>query len=159
MIFEIKSLEGETLSFQKQLFIDNFSKRYLENTFVERDYGADVQNVAILIILIKTRPGYEKWFNARKPKYIEYTSGYSLLTGEPVFWEWKKRFVIEIRFDGELFDKFIEADDEQAKCILAKESHKALDLLDKLPKRLKNFDKERFKEDVANYYKEQGWIQ
>jgi len=34
-----------------------------------------------------------------------------------------------------------------------------LDLLNKLPKRLKIFEKERFKEDVAAHFKEQGWIE
>lgn len=56
MIFEIKSLEGKTLSFQKQLFIDNFSKRYLENTFVERDYGADVHNAIHTANISNSRP-------------------------------------------------------------------------------------------------------
>ena len=88
MIFEIKSLEGESLSFQKQVFTDNFSNKYLEKTFAGRYYGADVLNIAIVIIMIKSLPGYEKWYKARKPKYIEYSSGYSVLTGEPVFWEW-----------------------------------------------------------------------
>jgi len=72
--------------------------------------------------------------------------------------EWNKRFVIEIRFNNDVYDEFLKADDEQSKRIIARETLKALELLDKVPKRLKDFDKERFRTDVANYYRSQGWI-
>lgn len=158
MLFELDVYECESASYEKAVFTREFSRTYLESYFLLDDYGPDVQNIAIFIILIKTHPGYEKWYKVRRPKYIEYLSGTSVITGEPEQWEWKKRFVIEIRFDGDLYDEFIEADEEKAKQILAKETLNALELLDKLPKRLKHFDKDRFKNDVAKYYHEQGWI-
>lgn len=158
MLFELKVYESETASRDKAMFTERFSKMYLEQYFLSKDYGPDVLNIAIVIILIKTHPGYEDWYKARRPKYIERESGVSMITGEPEQWEWKKRFVIEIRFDGDLFDEFIGAEDEHAKHILAKETLGALELLDKLPKRLKHFEKERFKNDVSTYYHEQGWI-
>lgn len=158
MLFELKVYERESASEEKAIFTESFSKTYLERYFLLNNYGSDVLNIAIVIILIKTHPGYEEWYKVRRPRYIEYLSGISVITGEPKLWEWKKRYVIELRFDGELFDEFIESDEEGAKHILARETLKALDLLDRLPKRLKHFDKERFKNDVANYYHEQGWI-
>ena len=54
--------------------------------------------------------------------------------------------------------EFIEADEEQAKCILAREILQSLELLDNLPKRLKQFDKECFKSAVSDYFQRQGWI-
>lgn len=156
MKFEINVYEAETASKEKSFFTRYFSKTYLEPTFLKNNYGPDVENVAIVIIMIKNRPGYEKWYKVRRPRYIEHLASHYVATGEP--WEWNKRFVIEIRFDGELFDDFVAADDEKTKCILARESLKALELLEKLPKRLNNFDKERFKKDVAAYYRQKGWI-
>ena len=158
MLFELLVNERESASNDKAMYIEEFSRTFLKSHFLLNDYGPDVQNIAIVIILIKTRPGYEKWYKVRQPKYIEYLSGYSVITGEPKLWEWKKRYAIEVRFDDSLFEEFIESNEEEANHILARETLKALDLLDKLPKRLKHFDKERFKNDVAVYYHEQGWI-
>ena len=72
---------------------------------------------------------------------------------------WHKRFELEVRFDNDVYDEFLHADEDQSKRIIARETLKALDLLDKVPKRLKDFDKERFRTDVANYYRSQGWIE
>ena len=62
---------------------------------------------------------------------------------------WDKRFVIEILFSKDVYDEFKLADEEQSKKIIARESLNALILLDKIPKKLKDFNKERFRADVA----------
>ena len=154
MIFEIEIYEIDQPMLNKSSWIEDFSKQYLIPAFKGKYYGQDILNIAIVIILIRHLPGYEAWDQPRRPKYIDY---YKVsLMGRQL--EWNKRFVIEIRFNNDVYDEFLKADDEQSKRIIARETLKALELLDKVPKRLKDFDKERFRTDVANYYRSQGWI-
>lgn len=158
MKFEIEVYEYESAFKEKAWWLCDFSRDYIEPSFLDRSYGKDIENISIVIILIRHIPGYEAWDKPRRPKYIEHYESVSYITGEPVRWEWNKRFVIEIRFNNDVYDEFLKADDEQSKRIIARETLKALELLDKVPKRLKDFDKERFRTDVANYYRSQGWI-
>lgn len=157
MKFELRVYELQTEMKEKSDFIDDFSKKYLEKYFSDKTYGKDVENIAIVIILIKTLPGYENWNMVRRPKYIEHYESTYVPSGIP--WEWNKRFVIETRFDFEIYDEFLAADEEEAKRILARETLQSLELLDKLPKRLKDFDINAFRADVKNYYRQQGWIE
>ena len=156
MLFELRIYETDHPMLKKGLWIEDFSKKYLENTFKVKEYGQDVLNIVIVFILIRNIPGYEDWDKPRRPKYIEHLEFSNVATGDPLIWD--KRFVIEIRFGNDVYDEFMLADDEQSKKIIARESLKALDLLDKIPKRLKDFDKERFRADVADYYRYKGWI-
>ena len=158
MRFEIDIFELDSPMQTKSDWLQDFSKQNLIPAFKGKYYGQDILNIAIVIILIRHLPGYEAWDKPRRPKYIEHYESVSYITGEPVRWEWNKRFVIEIRFNNDVYDEFLKADDEQSKRIIARETLKALELLDKVPKRLKDFDKERFRTDVANYYRSQGWI-
>ncbi len=158
MKYQIQVYELDSPMEKKTWWLCDFSRDYLESVFIDRSYGKDIENISIVIILIRHIPGYEAWDKPRRPKYIEHYESVSYLTGEPVRWEWNKRFVIEIRFNNDVYDEFLKADDEQSKRIIARETLKALELLDKVPKRLKDFDKERFRTDVANYYRSQGWI-
>ena len=163
MKLQLTVVELESGTEEKVNLISRFSASYLENTFLDKDYGSDVETIMIFICVIQMRPGYENWYKVKRPKYTEYKSWYTTFGIDdpdiPEFREIKKRFDIEIRFKDQLYDDFMDADEEEAKRILARETLKALELLDKLPKRLKNFDKERFKADVAAYYREQGWIE
>ena len=158
MKYQIQVYELDSPMEKKTWWLCDFSRDYLESVFIDRSYGKDIENISIVIILIRHIPGYEAWDKPRRPKYIEHYESVSYITGEPVRWEWNKRFVIEIRFNNDVYDEFLKADDEQSKRIIARETLKALELLDKVPKRLKDFDKERFRTDVANYYRSQGWI-
>ncbi|MBR1636607.1 MAG: hypothetical protein IJ687_02010 [Bacteroidales bacterium] len=158
MKYQIQVYELDSPMRKKTWWLRDFSRDYLESVFIDRSYGKDIENISIVIILIRHIPGYEAWDKPRRPKYIEHYESVSYITGEPVRWEWNKRFVIEIRFNNDVYDEFLKADDEQSKRIIARETLKALELLDKVPKRLKDFDKERFRTDVANYYRSQGWI-
>ena len=158
MKYQIQVYELDSPMRKKTWWLRDFSRDYLESVFIDRSYGKDIENISIVIILIRHIPGYEAWDKPRRPKYIEHYESVSYITGEPVRWEWNKRFVIEIRFNNDVYDEFLKADEEQSKRIIARETLKALELLDKVPKRLKDFDKERFRTDVANYYRSQGWI-
>ena len=158
MIFEVCALICETASKDKAAFVDDFSRRYLEEHFVTLNYGPDVEEIVIAFALLETRPGFDG-YKPRRPNYTEYGEWKTFGPDGPKDREIKKRFFIDRRIDGDMFDIFIDADEKQAHCILASEILKSLELLDKLPKRLKQFDKERFISDVSDYFQRQGWIQ
>ena len=150
MLFQLKVYYLETAMEKKKDFIERFSSSITEPAFKDCSFGKDVKAISISIILIKTRPGFEKWDQPRRPRFTE------LLIGRDGKVLWEKRFEIEIRFDGELFDAFLAADDDEAGKILARESYRALDQLDRLPKRLKDFDKEGFRAAVKDLFERQG---
>ena len=132
-----------------------FTSDYLEVYFRDRDYGKDVKEINIFILLTRTRCG-RQFFHVHRPRYYDdfehvYADGTTIRC--------RKEFDIEIGFDNELYDSFLAADEEQAKKILARETLKALELLDKLPKKVKDFDKESFKRDVESLYRSHGWIE
>lgn len=154
MLFRVCAPISETASVDKARFVYDFSRRYLEEYFLTFNYGPDVEEIVIAIAIIS----HDDLYKPRRPKYTEYGGWITFGPGGPKDREIKKQFFIDVRFDGDLYDAFIEADEKQAKGILAREILHSLELLDKLPKRLKQFDKERFKSDVSNYFQRQGWI-
>ena len=158
MIFEVCAPICETASKNKAWFVDGFSRRYLEEQFLTLDCGPDVEEIVIAFALLKTIPGHTEQYKPRHPKFTEYGGWKTFGPDGPKDREIKKRFFIDRRIDGDLFNEFIEADEEQAKCILAREILQSLELLDNLPKRLKQFDKECFKSAVSDYFQRQGWI-
>lgn len=158
MKYELRINEFDHGLWDKSVFVDHLSKEVLKNAFATRDYGKDVQEICIYIVLIKSQPGFERFFQPRRPKYIEHNESKDLPFSEENPLVWDKRFHIEIRFDGKVYDDFVAADENQAKHILARETLRALDLLDKLPKRLKDFDKEAFRADVQKLYQSHGWL-
>ncbi len=141
---------------EKRTLLDSFTTDYLKKYFERRYYGEDVQKIWIHVILVNTPQGWKHLIKAHRPRYYDdfehvYADGTTIRC--------KKEFDIEIGFDNELYDSFLAADEEQAKKILARETLKALELLDKLPKKVKDFDKESFKRDVESLYRSHGWIE
>ncbi len=156
MKFCIEIYEYDNVMAEKAHYIQSFSEHYLENYFLNNNYGHDVLEISISTILIKSTSGFELFFKARKPIYIQHQEFFNELNN--CRWEWNKRFMIEIRFDNDVYDSFLKADEKESNSILARETLKALEQLDKLPKRLKDFDKEAFKRDVKALYASYGWI-
>ena len=56
------------------------------------------------------------------------------------------------------FEALLIANNDEIDAILACHIFKSLNLLDKLPKRLKDFDKEGFKRDVEALFRSHGWL-
>lgn len=116
--------------------------------FVDKFYGNDLKSIRLIFILIKKKQGYEEWFKTRKPKYISHNV---LETFSVEKIEINREFVIESRIDNDFYDSFLKATDEESKKLLAKEILNSLSKLDVLPKKLKDFDKERFMEDLQQF--------
>ncbi|WP_417266376.1 Imm44 family immunity protein [Brumimicrobium sp.] len=130
------------------LFLSDKLSEYLN----KRDYGRGVQNFFIGCICVKPREGYEEWFKIRKPKYKELVK-IKLLDNS--IKELKGVFSYDINLN---FDVFVNNTDIENKKLLASEILNSLSNLDNLPKRVKDFDKEKFKSDLEFFFKDQNLI-
>lgn len=99
-----------------------------------------------------TRPGYEDWFKVRKPRY-QAISKVKMLDGN--IKEQRGVFTYDVKLD---FETFVSATEEGSRKILAIEILNSLFNLDALPKKVKDFDKERFKEDIEQFFKSEKLI-
>lgn len=122
----------------------------------EKDYGADIENYLLGCICIKTKEGYEGWYEVRRPKYTDYKKVVNRLTGAEM--EISKTFENDLKIDNELYETFIDCSDEESKKILANEILNSLSNLDSLPKKVKNFDKETFRNDFRLFFEDRGLI-
>ncbi len=128
----------------------------LTNKFYsDKFYGNGLKSLRLILILIKTKQGYEEWFKARKPKYTEHNV-LETFSGQKI--EINKEFAIEYRIDNDIYDSFFKATDEKSKKILATEILNSLSNLEALPKKVKDFDKEQFKEDMEQFFKSEKLI-
>ncbi|MCZ8319767.1 MAG: hypothetical protein O9303_13280 [Silanimonas sp.] len=150
------TLEIDKDAYHKSNLIHSLSKEI--NHFLEgKKIGEDILNYYIGCICIKTLPGYEKWYQVRNPKYKELQIIKSIFpNGDDIII--KKSFSNDIKIDGEEYDDFITVSDEESKKILAKKIIESLENLDKLPKKVKDFDKEKFKETITDFFKERNLI-
>jgi len=62
-----------------------------------------------------------------------------------------KLFINEFNFNPEEYEEFISVSDEESKKILENKIIESLGNLDKLPKKVKDFDKVRFKTDLLTF--------
>lgn len=139
----------------KSDIIVNMSQE-LKVFFADRFYGEDVQDYIIGCLCTSAPEGFEKFNKTQKPVYVDDKTTKNKFTGEPhrMF----KLFINEFNFNNEEYDDFVDSSDEESKKILAKKILECLENLDKLPKKVKDFDKERFKEDMQHVFKGQGLI-
>ena len=59
-----------------------------------------------------------------------------------------KLFINEFNFNADEYEEFISVSDEESKKILENKIIESLENLDKLPKKVKDFDKKTFKNDL-----------
>lgn len=122
----------------------------LEANLKGKEYGSI--NVYLLsCIAIKTVPGYEAWSKARRPRYVEH---YRAKGWDGVYYEIEGFYQCDFKIDGEDYDRFASASEEEARKIVAAKVVESLSSLDRLSKKAAGFDKERFKSDVINLFKE-----
>lgn len=133
------------ISDEKTNLIINLSNK-LSDYFSDKDYGNDV--IKILIGVICVAPEFEWFSKIRKPKYVfyrKYIRDHSEIIEDRVF-------TFDLKLD---FESFKNQSDKQNNKMLALEILKSLSNLDSLPKKVKDFDKELFKEDVKTFLDEQ----
>ena len=64
-----------------------------------------------------------------------------------------KLFINEFNFNSDEYEEFISVSDEESKKMLENKIIESLENLDKLPKKVKDFDKARFKNDLLTFLK------
>lgn len=120
--------------------------------FADRFYGEDIQDYVIGFTCVLPPEGFEHLFKKKKPVYVDDKTKKNRFTGEQE--RMFKLFIDSIDLDSTEYTDFVDSSDEESKRILAKKILKSLENLDKLPKKVKDFDKERFKQDMEHFFKE-----
>ena len=116
--------------------------------FKDKDYGPGIQHFYIGCIFVKAHPGFEHFFKVRKPRYEQLSK---VKLGDNNILELHCTYTYDIKPD---YDLFVNATEEDSKKILFDEILASLSHLDKLPKRVKDFDKEQFKKDVTAFFEQ-----
>jgi hypothetical protein len=129
------------------LFLNSILKYYL----LDKDYGNGINRYFIGFVGIKTTPGYEHWYQERKPRYRSYIAEDEVTL--------INQFSYDIKIDMAEYDMFITLSDGDCLNHLGHRILISLSYLDKLPKKVKNFDKERFKQDMKCFFNTQSWFQ
>lgn len=119
----------------------------LNEYFSIKDYGNDL--IRIVIGTICVSPEFEFFSKIRKPKYVAHRK-YINQDGIEILED--KVFSFDLKLDYETFKN---QSDEENKKMLASEIIDSLSNLDALPKKVKDFDKERFKNDMKAFFEEQ----
>lgn len=145
----------DTKSEKKSHLIQDISND-IQEILKEKNYGDDIETFLIGFLGVKTKIGYEDWYKEKKPKYVDYKQTKNRFTGEMM--EIIKEYGYDIKFDNELYDEFVNGTDEESKNLLARKILESFAHFDKLPKKIKDFDKEKFKVDVEEFFKEQKII-
>lgn len=126
-------------AFNKSLDLSNFNDNILSKFLNTNSY---INNFEIGILMVYTEDenfeNYGSWYKLKKIKYDEEN----------------KFLYYEFFLKNDELTHFINSSDEESNKILAKKILESLENLDKLPKKVKDFDKERFKQDIKHFFKE-----
>jgi hypothetical protein len=138
------NLEGD-----KNIQLIEFSNS-LKEYFISKSYGEDLNYFVIGIICVK--PEFETFFKVRKPRYKAFDK-INLLDGNTA--ELIGVYGYDIKLN---FDEFVSATETESRKILAQEILNSLSNLEALPKKVKDFDKEKFKSDMKQFFKEHDLV-
>ncbi|RKR09273.1 hypothetical protein C8C83_0893 [Flavobacterium sp. 90] len=128
----------------------------LEVYFASKNYGSDIEDILIGLTCAYVSEGFEHLFKMYPTKYVDFKIIKNKYTGESI--ELNKHFHYSVKLDNEEYNSFINESDEESRKILAVMIIKSLSNLDGLPKKVKNFDKERFKNDTLSFFEKEVLI-
>ncbi|MDN5215688.1 hypothetical protein QQ020_26660 [Fulvivirgaceae bacterium BMA12] len=133
---------------QKTAFINEWNEA-LKLFFKGKEYGNDIESFVIGITCVSEK--FEQFFKLKRPTYTES----KIETHDGISIEIKKTFEYSLRLD---YKTIINANDQRRMSLSASEIINSLDHFDSLPKKVKDFDRERFKSDLERFFKEQNLI-
>lgn len=134
------SISGIKENLYKQLVeLSDMLRLYFSN----KDYGSSIKVFTVGIVVFE--PVYANFFKEKIPKYYPNKSS---ITHDGITIEVENAFEFEIRIDH---DKFIKS--KNVKQLVASELLKSIKSL-QLPKKIKDFDKEKFMLDMGALLKE-----
>jgi len=148
MLFDI-GLKSDTPAGPKMQYIATL-KEEMKAWFKDKDYGKDVLDCILLMSV------YSSMRRINTPTYVDHKVKINRFTGLPI--EMNKLFMYEIHFNQAEYAKFIAAYEDDARKLLARLLMDSLYNLQSLPKKIKDFDKQRFKADMEEFFRQRGLI-
>ena len=118
--------------------------------FQNKDYGEDVKNIEIGLLMTFSKEGYEDWYKPKRMSYIKYKKSKHKLTGEVI--EIEKTLKYEIKFTDQQLAKYVGGENQFSKDILITEIKNSVSNLNELPKDVKDFELEVFKHDLDSFF-------
>lgn len=115
----------------------------LNDYLANKDYGPDIKSYSIGIVAVA--PEFEQFFSIHKPKYIK---GKKTINPDGIPFTFEDSFEYSIKID---YEKFNNANEAECRRLLTEGILQSLDILDNL-KQIKEFDKDRFKQDLNRYF-------
>lgn len=121
--------------------LSNELKVYFKN----KNYGSSIKSYAIGIICVS--PQFDQFYKKEiKPKY---TKGVKIINPDGIPFTLEHSFEYRIKID---YDSFKNADEEEARKILAREILTSLVVFEKMKSKIKDFDYISFKADLEDYF-------
>jgi len=118
----------------------------LEAYFKNRTYGSDIKSYTIGVVCVS--PQFDQFYKKEiKPKY---TKGIKVINPDGIPFTLEDSFEYRIKID---FESFKNADEEEARKLLAKEILESLVVFEKVKSKIKDFDMNSFKADLEGYFK------
>jgi len=139
------SLTIDSRSKAKSDLIHDLSKK-LAIFFENRTYGEDIQDYIIGFTCVFTPEGFKNIFTKKKPTYVADKTSTNRFSGEKI--RLFKMFIDNITIEEDEYEDFVSGSDYDSLQLVKSKILESLSNLDKLPKSVKDFDKERFKEDM-----------
>jgi len=123
----------------------------LGELFIDKNYGGDIQSYIISCICVLPPAGFEKFSKVQKPSYVCDKIIRNRFTGEDQ--RMYKMYINEFGFDKDDYEEFISLSNDGSKIMLRNKIIESLNNLNELPKEVKDFDVERFKNDLVEFFK------
>ena len=141
-----------SIEIRKQAFFMSEFSNNLEEYFKDKHYGSDLEEIIIGIICVS--PQFEQFFEPISPKYIKNNKIIKSVYTEKSY-QIEKCLSYDIKLD---FNLFINIDDSSRKKLLALNLLDSLIIIDSMKSKIKDFDSEKFKEDLESYFREKELI-
>lgn len=132
--------------------------KILQDFFQKKFYSANVENIFIGVITIAYTIGYEHWYKPRKSKYTYHKVLKSSITKDKTH-EINKTYECEFRLSEDDYNRFISELESVSKIILGTYILETLSDLNYLCKKVKDFKKEEFINDLTICLKENGYLE
>jgi len=146
MHFDI-ALTIDTRSGSKSSILTNLSI-YLKECFKDKDYGTDLLNYTLGFTSVLAPEGFGHFFEKKKPLYVSDRTTKNRFTGEQH--HMYRLFIDNIVIEPDEYEDFVIGTDHNSLQLVKAKILESLFNLDRLPKEVKDFDKERFRVDMVH---------
>nr|WP_315422508.1 hypothetical protein [uncultured Pedobacter sp.] len=128
----------------KTSYIQSLSDE-LEAKFKNKNYGKDIKSFTIGILCVS--PQFDQFYKKRiKPKYVK---GIKVIKPDGISFTLEDNFEYSVKIDFEIFKN---AEEQEAKKVLAGEILGSLVVFDTMRSKIKDFDLVSFKTDLVDYF-------